>query len=323
MSGADPPTPPDEFGQIAEFFRPLTRGDPGAFDLLDDAAVAPIQAGADLVLTQDAMVEGVHFPPGEAAEDVAARFIRVNLSDLAAKGAEPFAWLQTLAWGPDWPLERRRAFARGLAIESERFGLTLLGGDTVSTPGPFMVSGAFLGRCPSGGMVLRSGARPGHLLLASGAIGDGWLGLQAVTRGLEDPSGRLAGKFRRPEPRLDLRAVLRACASASADVSDGLIADAGHLARASGCGVRVELERVPLSAEGRNWLLRQADRAVALTTLASGGDDYELVLAAPVEKAAGLQAAGCTVIGGFVDGPSGVFLEGRELVVGAGGWRHG
>ncbi|MCE2820017.1 MAG: thiamine-phosphate kinase [Phenylobacterium sp.] len=322
MSGPDPLSPPDEFGQIAEFFRPLTRGDPGAFDLLDDAAVVTARTGTDLVMTQDAIVEGVHFPAGEAPEDVAARFFRVNLSDLAAKGAEPFAWLQTLAWSPEWPLERRRAFAGGLAREAGIFGLTLLGGDTVSTPGPFMASGTFLGRCPPGGVIRRSGARPGDLLLVTGPIGDGWLGLQAVTGALKDPTGGLARKFRRPEPRLDLRAVLRACARAAADVSDGLIADARHLATASGCGVHLALEQSPLSEWGKDWLAGSPDEVGARITLASGGDDYEIVLAAEPAHREVLEAAGCSVVGVFVDGPSEVLLNGRALDVGPGGWRH-
>lgn len=322
MSGPESPEGSDEFGQIAEFFRPLTRGDPGAFDLLDDAAVLTSQVGMDIVVTQDALVEGVHFPPGETPEDVAARFIRVNLSDLAAKGAEPFAWLQTLAWSPDWPLDRRRAFARGLAEEAVAFGLTLLGGDTVSTPGPLVISGTFFGRCPKGGMTPRSGARPGDLLLVSGPVGDGWLGLQAVTGSLDDPSGRLARKFRRPEPRLDLRSSLRACARAAADVSDGLIADARHIAVASRCGVRLALEEVPLSRMAADWLAQRPDEAVARCALASGGDDYEIVLAAAPVHRARLEAAGCTVIGAFVDGPSQVLLYGAELAAGPGGWRH-
>lgn len=323
MSGPDPRSAPDEFGQIAELFRPLTRGEPGAFDLLDDAAVITSQAGSDLVVTQDAVVEGVHFPAGEAPEDVAARFFRVNLSDLAAKGAEPLAWLQTLAWSPEWPLERRRGFARGLAQEAASFGLTLLGGDTVSTPGPFMASGTFLGRCPPGGVIRRAGARPGDLLLASGPIGDGWLGLQAVTGALQDPTGALARKFRRPEPRLDLRDLLRTCARAAADISDGLIADARHLAAASGCGVRLALERVPLSASGSAWLAQAPDEAGARIALASGGDDYEIVLAAAPAHRSVLEAAGCTVVGAFVDGSSEVLLNGRALEAGPGGWRHG
>lgn len=323
MSGPDAPTTPDEFGQIAELFRPLTGGDPGAFDLLDDAALLPLSAGARTVVTQDALVEGVHFPVGEAPGDVAARFIRVNLSDLAAKGAEPFAWLQTLAWSPDWPLEKRRAFAAGLAREAATFGIRLLGGDTVSTPGPLMVSGAFFGRCPEGGFVPRSGARPGDLLAVSGPIGDAGLGLRALRGEVEDPGGVLAGRFRRPVPRLDLREVLRASASAAADVSDGLVADARHVAEASGCGVVLDLEAMPLSSEAAAWLAATPDEAAGRLALATSGDDYQVVMAARPEARSALAAAGCVVIGGFVEGDSIVRFRGREVDAGAGGWRHG
>ena len=322
MSGPERRDPPDEFGQIAEFFRPLTRGAPGALGLLDDAALLPDAEGRQVVVTQDALVEGVHFPTASDPAGVAARFLRVNLSDLAAKGAEPFAWLQTLAWGAGWDLDRRRTFARALGAEAERFGLSLLGGDTVTTPGPLLVSGTFFGRCPAEGMIPRAGARPGDLLFVTGPIGDGLLGLKAVTGALADPSGRLAGRFWRPEPRLDLRGPLRACARAAADVSDGLVADAGHLARASGCGVRVELDRMPLSAEGRDWAAAQPDPVAALVALATGGDDYEVVLAAPAVHRPALEGAGCSVIGAFVDGASGVFHDGRKVEAGAGGWRH-
>lgn len=323
MSAPEPQASLDEFGQIAEFFRPLTRGDPAALSLLDDAALLPVAPDLDIVVTQDSIVEGVHFPAGEAAEDVASRFFRVNLSDLAAKGAAPFAWLQTLAWGPQWDLPRRRAFAQRLDEEALRFGLVLLGGDTVSTPGPFMASGTFFGRCPRNALVLRGGARPGDLLLVSGPIGDGFLGLKAVAGELPDPEGRLALKFRRPEPRFDLRNVLRSAASAAADVSDGLIADAGHLARASGCGVRIDLERVPLSPDALNWVAGEADRLGGLISLASGGDDYELVLAAGRATCALLEAAGCTRVGVFTSEASSVCLDGRPIDAGAGGWRHG
>lgn len=323
MSGPERRETPDEFGQIAEFFRPLTRGAPGALGLLDDAAILPDAGGRQVVVTQDALVEGVHFPGGADPEGIASRFLRVNLSDLAAKGAEPFAWLQTLAWGADWDLDRRRTFAKALDGEAERFGLTLLGGDTVTSPGPLMVSGTVFGFCPTGGMIPRSGARPGDLLLVSGPVGDGLLGLKAVTGALADPSGRLARRFWRPEPRVDLREPLRTCATAAADVSDGLVADAAHLARASACGVRIDLDSLPLSPEGRDWVRGQPDIGRALVALATGGDDYEVVLAAPKDRQADLEAAGCQVIGVFVEGASGVHHGGRAIDAGTGGWRHG
>ena len=315
MSAADPG--PDEFGQIAELFRPLTRGAPEAFELLDDAAAIPSRPGFDLVVTKDAMVEGVHFLAGEAPDLIARKLLRVNLSDLAAKGAEPYGYFLVTAWPRDFGWRRRRAFARGLAEDGETFDLVLLGGDTVSTPGPLTVSVTLLGWVPSGLMVRRGGGRAGDLLMVSGTIGDGWLGLQAARGELDDPDGWLAGRFRLPQPRLDLRAELRSMATAAADVSDGLIADAGHIARASGLGFHIELDRVPLSGPARRWLAGRADRAAALLALASGGDDYEVVCAAPGPL------AGFTPIGVMTEEPTRtVSLDGANIVAGDGGWRH-
>ena len=319
MSAADEPTEdlPDEFGQIARLYRPLTRGAPEAFDLLDDAAAIPARAGHDLVVTKDAMVEGVHFLPGEAPEIVARRLLRVNLSDLAAKGAEPYGYFLATAWPASYDWGARRAFAAGLAQDGETFGLVLLGGDTVSTPGPLTVSLTMLGWVPSGRMVRRAGARPGDLLMVSGVIGDGWLGLAAVRGELADVDGYLAGRFRLPSPRLELRQALRDGASAAADVSDGLIADARHIARASGVRLRLDLDAVPLSKPARAWLQTQPDRLAALTALAGGGDDYEVVCtgAAPIP--------GFSVIGEVSAGEGvQVVSSGRVVEAGPGGWRH-
>src|SRR6059058_548763 len=179
MSGAD------EFGEIARLFRPLTGGAPGAFDLLDDAAVVPQRAGFDLVVTKDAMVEGVHFPVGEAPDLVARKLLRVNLSDLAAKAAEPFACFLAVAWPPAYGPAERAAFARGLGEDLRAYGVALLGGDTVRTPGPFTASLTALGWVPEGRMLRRAGARPGDVLAVSGTIGDGTLGLAAILGEIE------------------------------------------------------------------------------------------------------------------------------------------
>ncbi|MFN3524087.1 MAG: thiamine-phosphate kinase [Phenylobacterium sp.] len=313
--------PPDEFEQIARLYRPLTRGAPEALDLLDDAAVIPQRPGYDLVVTKDAVVEGVHFPRGEGPDLIARKLLRVNLSDLAAKGAEPWGYFLSISWprGTGW--SARQAFARGLAEDGEAFGLSLLGGDTTSTDGPLSASATLLGWVPAGRMVRRGGARPGDLLMASGPIGDGWLGLKAALGEIADREGLLAARYRLPTPRIDLRAALLAHASAAADVSDGLIADAGHIARASGVGLRIDLDRVPLSKPARAWLADQPDRARALAQLASGGDDYQVVCTAPPAAAGAL---GLPVIGEVVAEPGVLVLaDGRAVAVGAGGWRHG
>ena len=312
MSGAD------EFGEIARLFRPLTRGAAGAFGLLDDAATIPSRAGYDLVVTKDAIVEGVHFPRGEAADAVARKLLRVNLSDLAAKGAEPFACFLAVAWPRGFKAADRERFAQGLASDLQTYGLSLMGGDTVSTPGPFTASLTAMGWVPEGRMVRRAGARPGDLVMVSGTIGDGLLGLRAVRREIPDPDGHLAFRYRLPQPRLDLRRVLLKAATAAADVSDGLVADVRHIAEASGVGISLDLDRLPLSRGAASWLEGQVDLAEALVALATGGDDYEVVCTAPA------LLDGFTAIGEVTAG-EGVAVRARGATVdaGAGGWRHG
>ena len=329
MSGADgrpaetlPPDPsvPDEFGQIARLFRPLTQGVAEAFDLMDDAAAIPSRPGYDLVITKDALVEGVHFLPWEGPDLIARKLLRVNLSDLAAKGADPYGYFLATAWSPGFGWPERQAFADGLRVDGEAFGIVLLGGDTVSTPGPLTLSVTMLGWVPAGRMVRRGGAKLGDLVLVSGPIGDGGLGLMAAKGEIEDPQGALARRYRLPEPRLDLRAGLLAQANAAADISDGLIADAGHIAEASGLGLRLDLDKLPLSADATGWLAAQADRAEGLRQLASFGDDYEIVCTASPEAA---KTLGLTVVGELIPAGLEVTAAGRRIEPGAGGWRHG
>ena len=329
---ASDPSGPDEFETIARLLRPLAA--PEALGLMDDAAAIPGRPGQDLIVSNDAMVAGVHFLDADPLDLVARKLLRTNLSDLAAKGAEPYGYFLAVAWpaGAGWA-ERER-FAAGLAEDQARFGLTLLGGDTVSTPGPLTLSMTILGWTPAGAMVRRSAARPGDRVLVSGTIGDGWLGLQAAKGALGGvaPAAAewLAGRYRLPEPRLELRDVLRACAGGAADVSDGLIADAGHIARASGVQLRLNLERLPVSEPASQWLARQPDRARALAALATGGDDYEIVLTAAPAHAQALiaeaEASGValTEIGEAVDGEGALAVfEGRDLLLERTGWRHG
>ena len=317
MSGPSP-KPLDEFGEIARLFRPLARGAAGAFDLLDDAAIIPQRPGFDLVVTKDAIVEGVHFLNGEDAELIGRRLARVNLSDLAAKGAEPFAAFLAVAWSRRFGPDERAAFAEGLGRDLKDVGVSLMGGDTVATPGPFTASLTALGWVPEGRMVRRAGARVGDRLMVSGHIGDGWLGLQAAQGHVADPDGSLAHRYRLPTPRTDLRQTLLDHATASADVSDGLVADAGHIALASGVRLTLDLERMPLSPAARAWLSAQPDPKAALLSLASGGDDYEIVACASVAL------PGFTLIGTVTEGQGvEVRFEGRTIDAGPGGWRHG
>ena len=330
----DPGVDPDEFGQIASLYRPLTGGSPEALDLLDDVAVVPGRPGFDLVVTKDAMVEGVHFLAEEALDLVARKLLRANLSDLAAKGAEPHGYFLAVAWPPHVRYADRRRFAAGLAQDQALFGLRLLGGDTVSTPGPLTLSMTLLGWTPAGGLVRRGGAKLGDVVLVSGAIGDAGLGLLALTKGLPDAceadAAFLAARHRLPSPGLALRAALRAEATASADISDGLLADARHIATASGAAITLDLERMPMSGPAERWAARQPDRSSALLFLATAGDDYEVVCTAPAHRVDALIATArqadlpMTPIGVVAAGVAGVSvgLAGRLLTPGRLGWTH-
>jgi len=323
----------DEFDQIARLFRPLTLGAPEALDLLDDAAVLPGRPGFDLVITKDAMVEGVHFLSGDPLDLTARKLLRVNLSDLAAKGATPCGYFLAIAWPPGCDEAKRRQFTQGLRLEQLAHGFPLLGGDTVSTPGPLTASVTLLGWVEAGRMVKRSGARVGDIVLVSGVIGDGGLGLQAAQGRLDalgaDAVAYLADRYRLPSPRLALSGPLRGHASAAADVSDGLLADAGHIGEASGVGLAIDLERLPISTAAASWLARQPDRAKAYVELATFGDDYEVVCTASPLHLDKLIAAAAEVgvqltAIGEARGGAGItpLWRGCEITVSRTGWRH-
>lgn len=323
----------DEFEQIAQLFRPLTFGAPEALDLMDDAAVIAGRPGFDLVITKDAMVEGVHFLKGDPLEWTARKLLRVNLSDLAAKGAAPFGYFLAVAWPQTCDDAGRRQFAEGLRLEQLGHGLKLLGGDTVSTPGPLAASVTLLGWVEAGRMVRRSGARVGDLVLVSGTIGDGGLGLQAARGELDwlgaTASSYLADRYRLPSPRLALSDALRDYASAAADVSDGLLADVGHIGDASGLSVAIDLERLPISKAAAAWLESQTDPAAGYAALAGYGDDYEVVCTtapASVDELIAAAAKACVPLTpiGEVRAGRGVSARWRgvEIAVQRMGWRH-
>lgn len=330
MSG---PEPHDEFDDLDRLFRPLADS-VEARGLRDDVAVVSGRPGWDLVITTDTIVEGVHFLTNDPLDQVARKLLRVNLSDLAAKGAEPWAYLLTVSWPPTCRAEMREQFAAGLKQDQARYGLKLLGGDTTSTSGPLTCGMTAFGWAPQGQIPSRAGARPGDVILVSGAIGDGLLGLRAAQGRLmhlePERQGALIQRYRLPEPRTVLARAVRAHVSASADVSDGLIADLAHIAQASGVRAEVRLEAVPHSAAATAWLSHRADPVAAAIDLATGGDDYEIVCTARPDHAAALQrearATGIpfTPIGQIVAGQGvGVSLDGDPVSVEESGWRHG
>jgi thiamine-monophosphate kinase len=314
---------PGEFELIAELFAPLSQNAPGAFGLTDDAAVLAPPLGHELVLKTDAIVEGVHFFRTDPPSDVARKALRVNLSDLAAKGAVPAGYLMALLL-PDWPdMAWLRAFADGLAADQTAFGLSLMGGDTSATPGPLAISISAFGHVPAGAMIRRAGARPGDLVFVSGTIGDAGGGLAVLKENKSAPE--LVVRYRVPEPRLTLGPALRGIASASLDVSDGLMADLGHIARVSKVRIEADAVRIPLSnALQRLWGAEAAVRA------AVAGDDYEIAFTAPasrradVANAAARSGVAVTEIGRVGAGEGAVLLDasGREITIARSGYTH-
>jgi thiamine-monophosphate kinase len=320
-------TLPPEFALIARHFRPLAGL--GALDLGDDAALLDPPAGRQLVLAADAMVEGVHFLPEDPPETVGRKLLRVNLSDLAAMGAEPLGYLMTAAFRRGTPEAWIAGFVAGLAEDQRAFGVQVLGGDTVATPGPAALSLTILGTVPPGLALRRVGARPGDAVWVSGTLGDGALGLRVLRGELPaDPDGHLARRYRLPEPRLALGVALRGLARAAMDVSDGLVQDLGHLCRAAGCGAEIDAAALPLSPPARTFI--EADPA-RLSPALGGGDDYELVFAASPDAGGEVVARAAAVgmpvtrIGRFVEGPAEVTVRGpggAALALPRQGWSH-
>lgn len=318
-----------EFDLIAALYAPLA-GE-GAFGLANDGAVTAPPPGEELVVTLDTMVDGVHYLPDDPPELVARKLLRVNLSDLAAMGAEPSGYLLSTALSPAIDDAWMERFAAGLAADQRAYGFSLLGGDTVRTPGPTTLSCTAFGYLPKGTALVRSGARPGDLLCLSGTLGDAALGLLVRRGGLLDlePAERafLEDAYRLPRPRTALGPRLRGLASACLDVSDGLLGDLGHILDGSGCGAVVESHRLPLSPAAAAAL---ADDLERLATVLTGGDDYELLFTVAAESEPALQAAAAaaatpvTVIGRIVEGRSLTVVDrdGHPLDLAATGWRH-
>src|SRR3982075_3614093 len=287
--------PSGEDSLIARYFKPLAT-DPGAFNLVDDAAILKA-VGEDIVVTTDAIVEGVHFLSADPPDTIARKALRVNLSDLAAKGATPAGFVLTLALrsaDEAW----LQPFAAALGEDAAQFGCPLLGGDTVSTPGPLMISVTAFGRVPAGKMVHRNGAKPGDRVVVTGTIGDAALGLDilrggAVAAALADDIAAkemLVGRYRVPQPRNALANAVRDHASAAMDVSDGLAADLAKLCAASGVSAVIDAQSIPLSAAAATLLARGT---IGIEAIVSGGDDYEILCAIPENRfEAFAQAAG-------------------------------
>jgi thiamine-monophosphate kinase len=276
---------------IARYFQPIATH-PGALGLSDDAAFIKSPPGCDLVLKTDAIIGGVHFFAEDAAQGVARKALRVNLSDLAAKGAKPLGFLLSLALPKETGDEWLSGFAEGLRDDAARFGCPLFGGDTDRTPGPITISIAMFGSVPEGTMVRRAGAKPGDRVFVSGSIGDAALGLvlrKGATWKLGDAERQhLRSRYLLPQPRNALAEAVRGHASAAMDVSDGLVGDFVKLCRASGVAAEIAVARVPLSDAAKAVL---AAEPAMLETALTGGDDFEIVCTVPAGKADSFRAA--------------------------------
>jgi thiamine-monophosphate kinase len=318
---------------IARYFKPIAT-DPGAFGLDDDAAILKAR-GEDIVVTTDAIVEGVHFLPDDPPDTIARKALRVNLSDLAAKGAQPAGFVLTLALraaDDAW----LTSFARGLGSDAGLFGCPLLGGDTVATPGPLTISITAFGRVAPGKMVHRSGAKPGDRVVVTGTIGDATLGLDVLSNGTvaaalaDDAAAKaaLVGRYRVPQPRNALANAVRDHASAAMDVSDGLAGDLAKLCAASGVSAVIDAPSIPLSAPVAALLGRGV---VGIEAIVSGGDDYEILCAIPDNgleafvHAAGLAGVAVASIGTVIAGssvPRFLDARGREITLPRRSWSH-
>ena len=320
-----------EFETIGKYFAPLSQGFAGAHDLTDDTASLLIGDGNEAVITLDTMVSGVHFFPADPPDLIARKLLRVNLSDLASAGATPRTYFLSLSLPSSIIDSWISAFAGGLAADQVTFGIVLGGGDTTSTPGPLTLSLTAIGEAPRGQAISRAGARPGQDVYVSGTIGDAALALaliqsSSVEQALRDAPA-LVARYRLPEPRVSLGTSLRGLATAAIDVSDGLVADLGHICRTSAVGAEVEASIVPLSPEAQNLLSKRSDLSERVF---AGGDDYELLFTARPEDAENLSAISeklhvpLTRIGRTIEGDSPVLVSesGKKINLAGAGWRH-
>jgi thiamine-monophosphate kinase len=332
------PTRLGEFDIISRFFAPLAAGEAGALGLLDDAALVDLPPGKTMVVTTDAIVAGIHFPVEVEPKLIAGKLIGVNLSDLAAMGAQPLAYLLVLALPSAWSgceLENwLEVFTAGLAEHQAGHGISLIGGDTVATPGPLTLTMTALGSVERGRALRRQGAEVGDLVFVSGTIGDAALGLRVAKGKLPhlaaDHRSALLDRLSTPRPRLGLGRRLCGVATAVADVSDGLIADLGRICAASGVSAVIDAERVPLSPAAAAAI---GNDPALLPLALGGGDDYELIFTSPAAAApricviAGELDLPLAMIGRIVgvsgaDGPVRVLYHGAPFAVPIAGWQH-
>ena len=310
-----------EFSLIETFFTPLA-GKEG-LGLLDDAACLTPPPGYDLIISKDMLVAGTHFIGDEPANTIGHKALAVNLSDLAAKGATPYCYFLGLALpevNPIW----LQSFASGLQKMQENQSVSLAGGDTTRVNGPAVISITACGYVPAGKMIRRNGAAVGDLVCVSGELGDGAFGL-VVAQGKLPPMQSLLDAYQCPQPRTDIGPRLLGLASAAADISDGLIADLGHICHASGVGAVIHQKSLPISENVRQICEQNTKLESCIW---SGGDDYELVFTVPPEKIPAVQEktgpAAFSVIGEIIEGQGISLLDagGQDVPVSSAGYTH-
>ena len=318
-----------EFERIARFFAPLAGA--GSLGLIDDVALIDGPDGEQYALTTDAIIAGIDYFPDDPPGLVAQKLLRVNLSDLAAKGAKPFGYLLITALPTTNDEVWLEAFCAGLAADQKQYGIVLLGGDSSATPGPATLAVTALGRVPKGKAILRSGAQPGDQIFVSGTLGDAALGLGVLKGAIGglDVGDRdfLVDRYHLPQPRVTLGPALIGIVNAMIDVSDGLVADLGHIAATSRLAARVRASAIPVSPAARKVLSGAKGQFSAVL---GGGDDYELLFTAhpsmgpKIEAAA--RAAGIMVTGiGTMEAGEGVRVldeSGTEMPVATAGYSH-
>ncbi len=310
----------NEFSAIEKYFRPLTEGHD---DLQDDAAILAVPPGMDLVISSDTMNAGTHFMEDAAPGNIAHKVLRASISDLAAMGADPFAYQLNMAFPAAPDEEWLEKFTHALCDDQKHFKIFCSGGDTTTIKGPLSVSITAMGFVPTGKAIRRSGARAGDRLILTGPVGDALIGLRVLQGELKTAhSDYFIEKYYLPVPRLAQGELIRRYAHAAIDISDGLIADVGHICAASKCGARIDLETVPFSPKAQETSFMPLD-------LVTGGDDYELALAVgPGDADAVLaeltgQGLMARTIGSFTEGAGiSVFQNGEQLPIPKTGWKH-
>ena len=321
--------PLSEFAMIERYFSGPELA-PAAADIVlgvgDDAAVLAVPADQQLVVAADTLVEDVHFPAGSAPDVIGYRALAVNLSDLAAMGAQP-RWYTLCLTLPELQRDWLDGFCRGLAQAAAATGISLVGGDT--TRGPLTLSVQIMGLVSKGAALTRSGASPGDRIYVTGSLGDAAAGLAILQQAAPEKfCDHLIDRFSRPTPRLREASLLKGIASSCIDISDGLLADLGHICEQSAVAARIDLDSLPISSELRRYAGKQA-----LTYAASGGDDYELCFTVPESAVAGLEqqfnqcGLRCTSIGQIMESIDGVAVQcvdsdGTTRTIPRGGYEH-